>query len=958
MKLRVPVALAALVLSATWGYAQGTQTGVLTGTVTSTDGATLPGATVTARSTALVGPRSTVSDTNGAYILRGLPPGAYKLSFEISGFQTFQKDANVTIGESQTVNASLSVSGLEETVTVTADAASAIVESTSGGETLVYKKVDQLATGRRLVDIADLAPGLTTNTPNTGQLTISGSFAYDNVFLLDGVDINDNLFGTANNTYIEDAIDQVQVLTSGISAEYGRFSGGIINTLTKSGTNEYQGSFRTDLSNPSWTKRTPFEVENDIDRKSALSKIYSATLRGPIIKDKLTFALAGRKQNTSEQNTFDFTGLPHTDTNDNKRLEAKLTASPNQNHHLSGQYTLNNTTDVSPTFDFSIDPRTVNESYTPNHLFVGTYQGTLSSNFFVEAQYSQQKLIFQEGGGSSLNREDSPFFTFNGDHYNAPYFGFNVDPETRSNRQLTASASYFLTTEGLGRHDIKGGFENFRTTGIGGNTQSSTGFVYYADYITGPSGDLVPVWEPGTNLFLNWIAAPGARLDLTTNSFFLNDKVSAGSHWTFNAGVRYERVRSEATGGILGVDTDTIVPRLGAAFDVKGNGALVLKGSYARYAGKYSGAQFGNNTRVGNPSLVYGFYVGPAGTGRDFAPGLDTNNYVFLNAQLPDANVSFEPNLSSPVTNEWAFGVAGNFGGNKGFGQLLYSTRNVTKFVEDFTTLDNGTIDTTIPTQCIGCDGTITLPVRVFRNSDLPERKYQALQAQFGYHFTTDWSFEANWTHQFKNEGNFAGEGANTPGISSTLGDYPEIFSPERNFPIGNLTGYQKDKISAFTYYNLHLGKVGQLSAGVSYFYDSPLSYSLTLENFSLSDEQIARGAAYAALPGTQTLYFGGRGENFFAASHIFGLALTYDVPIYKRLSPYVKFDVRNLFNNQTLGAGINGFDKRILPDTAGPVDELGLPTQFIRRSTFGQATGNNSYPIARTIRFSLGFRF
>ena len=147
------------------------------------------------------------------------------------------------------------MSGVEETVTVTADAASSIVESTSGGETLVYKKVDQLATGRRLVDIAELAPGLTTNTPNLGQLTISGAFAYDNVFLLDGVDINDNLFGTANATYIEDAIDQVQVLTSGISAEYGRFSGGIINTLTKSGTNEFQGSFRTDLSNPSWTKQ-------------------------------------------------------------------------------------------------------------------------------------------------------------------------------------------------------------------------------------------------------------------------------------------------------------------------------------------------------------------------------------------------------------------------------------------------------------------------------------------------------------------------------------------------------------------------------------------------------------------------------------------------------------------------------------------------------------------------------
>ena len=77
------------------------------------------------------------------------------------------------------------------------------------------------------MDIALLSPNVTDNTPNAGQLTIAGAFAYDNVFLVDGVDVNDNLFGDANNLFIEDAIEETQVLTSGISAEYGRFSGGV-----------------------------------------------------------------------------------------------------------------------------------------------------------------------------------------------------------------------------------------------------------------------------------------------------------------------------------------------------------------------------------------------------------------------------------------------------------------------------------------------------------------------------------------------------------------------------------------------------------------------------------------------------------------------------------------------------------------------------------------------------------
>lgn len=668
-------------------------------------------------------------------------------------------------------------------------------------------------------------------------------------------------------------------------------------------------------------------------------------------------------EDSSEQNTFDFSGIPYEETESNKRFEGKITAALDQRNTLQASYILNNLEDNSPSFGFSVDPRTINRTYTPNNLFVGTYQGVLTPTLFVEAQYSQQKLIFQEGGGSSLDRRDSPFFTFGatqaaGQHYNAPYFGFTVDPETRKNRQLTASISYFLTTQGLGRHDIKGGFENFRSTNIGRNTQSPTGFVYYADYTTAPSGELVPVWEPGQNLFLNWIAAPGARIDIATNSFFLNDKLSAGRHWQFNLGVRYERVRSEATGGILGVDTDTIVPRLGASFDLKGDGKLVLKGSYAHYAGKYSEAQFGSNTRVGNPSLVYGIYVGPSGAGRDFAPGLDTTNYEFLGAFLPDSNAFFESGLSSPATKEYTFGVASSFGSGKGFGQLLYTNRRTTRFVEDFTTIDGGTVDVTLPTPCIGCEGTVTLDRANFRNSDLPKREYQALQAQLGYRIAPNWNIGANWTHQFKYDGNFEGEGENTPGISSSFGDFPEILSLERNFPIGRLSGFQRDKVVIQSTYDLHFGRAGSLLAGALYHYDSPRVFDLTVSNYPLSDAQAARDPGYAVLPGTQTVFFGGRGQNFFTSSHQVDLALTYQIPVYGKLQPYVKFDVRNLFNNQTLGAGPEGFDTTITADENGPVDSNGLPTQFIRDENFGQATGNDSYVTPRTIQFSLGLRF
>ena len=132
-----------------------------------------------------------------------------------------------------------------------------------------------------LEGIANLSPAVTESTaPNARQLNINGAFAYDNLFMINGVDVNDNLFGSPQNVFIEDAIQETQVLTSGISAEYGRFSGGVINAITKSGGNKFTGSFRLNLADPTWSAITPFEQDHDTTRTSVLNKTYEVTLGG------------------------------------------------------------------------------------------------------------------------------------------------------------------------------------------------------------------------------------------------------------------------------------------------------------------------------------------------------------------------------------------------------------------------------------------------------------------------------------------------------------------------------------------------------------------------------------------------------------------------------------------------------------------------------------------------------
>jgi outer membrane receptor protein involved in Fe transport len=486
---------------------------------------------------------------------------------------------------------------------------------------------------RRPQDIAELAPGLTNNTPNTNQVAISGAFAYDNVFMINGVDINDNLFAQPNNVYIEDAIQETNVLTSGIPAEYGRFTGGVINLITKSGGNTFSGSFRDNLSNPKWIHTTPREDAAKITHTDVLGKVYEGTLGGPIVRDRLWFFSAGRDQNNTSPQTFSQTNNPgYTQTTENKRLEIKLTGMMTPTQRSQGSYIRNSNT-VSNTSGLALssllDPRSLTTQSTPNSLFAINYNGVLASNYFVTAQVSQKKFGFRGGGGTSTALTDSPFRTrgiapgvpSSGFFYNAPYFDAN-DPEDRNNRQVAGSITRSYATKKIGTHDVKAGAEYYVSTRTGGNSQTATGYVFRADYlvqggqvVTDSRGTPVPLWVPGTTQLNQWLPTRGAQIDIRTNSVYAQDKWVVNPRLTLDLGTRFEAVRNHVTGDLTTFDTTTIVPRLAARFNVTGDSKTVAQATYGHYAGRHLENQFGRNTAVGNPSEIIYLYTGPAGQG-------------------------------------------------------------------------------------------------------------------------------------------------------------------------------------------------------------------------------------------------------------------------------------------------------------------------------------------------------
>lgn len=945
------------------GFAQGTQTATLIGSVVSADGEALPGVTVTVTSPALLGERTTTSGVNGDYIFKNLPPGVYTVQFALEGMKTVERTATLSLGGTARSDATIEVAAAEETIVVTGEAPSAL-ETTQVGANFSADQVNALPVAARTpIGIADLSGGLTDNGTVAGQVTIGGAFAYDNNIMVNGVDVGDRYFGQMNSLFIEDAIEETQVLTSGISAEYGRFSGGVINAITKSGGNNFSGSLRADLTRPEWRDETPFEKDRGQEREGDLAKIYSATLGGPVVQDRLWFFAAARQDESSVSYTLPISGYAGTNQVEEPRYELKLTGNINSSHTVQGSYltyerTNSDERQVIPLEEAAISHDTTREQ----DGMVLSYNGVFGNSLFGEARYSEKHFGFRGLGGRGTNPADSPFNSYGVlpgtifGTYNAPYFDAS-DPEDRDHEQWYGALSYFLSTESAGSHDIKGGVEIFTDIGVGGNSQTSTGLNPTTDWrvdaagnpITDADGNLVAHWIPYYYTFMYyWVPTRGAKNELETSSLFINDRWNLNANWSFNIGARFEKVKSTSGSGIPEISSDSIVPRLAASFDPRGDGKYKFDATYSEYAGRAAANQFGAAGAAGNPAVALGIYTGPEGFGNDFAPGFDLDNYIWFDFSDPRTTTFVDPDLKTPRTREFTL-AAGMALPKGGYAKLIYANRDVSDFIETFTDRRSP-----IANVSVGPVTGFQAEVTRYENTNRPTREYEALQLQAEFNPTSAWRLGGNWTHELTNDGDFEGESGQSPQIGSTFGDFPDVLD-ERNNPTGRLDNYQEHKVRLWSNYTFDFGAAGALDVGAIFRYDSPLTFSYS-RAVALSAAQNQAGAGYLTLPTSQTLFFGERGAGEYEEIFNLDLALQYGIPVWK-LEPYVKFTVTNVTNED----GLVTFNNQIVPVSAsagGPVDSLGRPTTFTLGPNFGNANNSGSYQTPREYFVSVGFRF
>ena len=306
ISILMPVFLTLGILLATHAYAQ-ISGATLSGTVTDPSGGVVPQATILLKNIATSIQRANTTNSAGFYVSPNILPGTYEVRAEAKGFSSeVQTNIKLTVGEQQVLNFSLQVGQMTQTVEVNTEAPAVELASSTISAVVNSNTVRELPlNGRSWTDLAALQPGVNAIQTQPafsagpdrgkrgfgGQITIAGARPQQNNYRLDGITIND-YDNSAPGSVLGgdlgvDAIEEFSVLTSNYTSEYGRTSGGVVNAITRSGTNQFHGAAYEFLRNNALDAATFFDNANGIQKPPFKRNQFGVTAGGPIRKDKM-----------------------------------------------------------------------------------------------------------------------------------------------------------------------------------------------------------------------------------------------------------------------------------------------------------------------------------------------------------------------------------------------------------------------------------------------------------------------------------------------------------------------------------------------------------------------------------------------------------------------------------------------------------------------------------------------
>jgi hypothetical protein len=591
-------------------FAQQT-TGSIQGRIVDAQKAAVPGVTVTAKNTETGFTRSEVTDAEGLYRLNALPVGTYDLRAELAGFAPYdRKGLIVNVGQTIDVNVDMTVAGVSESVSVTAESPLIQTSNSSVGGVVDVRRIENMPlNGRQFANLAATIPGVglgfhsdpTKSTQYSPQ--INGGNGRNINYQIDGGDNNDDTVGGLLQLFPLEAIQEFNFVTSRSKAEYGRSNGGAMNIVTKSGTNEPHGSFFELFRDKSMNATTYTEKSNGLDKQDYRRNQFGGSFGGPIVRDKAHYfiALERTQQDTTQavntQGLFpQLDGVYATPYRENL-LTTKVTSQMSPAHYLSIRYGRNTNSqpygaDASTAPNGWGDSTNKFNSINVNHNWV---LGGAKLNEFI-FQYADFRNHI--GAASTDPYQSFPNQVFVGQSINTP--------QTTEQHKFQFRDDFSWRVAGMGGlgHDFKTGVNFINEPRLFITFNSGKGVYQYTHLDNNPNG-------PISNVTLNDGDA-SANIALKQYAFYVQDDWRLTSRLTANIGLRYDFidglqfdqsknpnfVRFQNAGkagllrGIKGLenfgldpkdDGNNWQPRIGIAWDVRGTGADVVRAGWGIY---------------------------------------------------------------------------------------------------------------------------------------------------------------------------------------------------------------------------------------------------------------------------------------------------------------------------------------------------------------------------------------
>ncbi len=993
MYARITTLLLTVTLALTGVVSAQERFGVLQGRVTDQQNAPLPGVTVSVRNLQSGEERTFVTDGNGQYVAPDLNPGRYSVTFQLAGFSKVERpDISVQLGRTFTVDTQLTVGAFTEAVQVTAEAAPLVdTRSTVIAHNVSAEEFDRLPKGRSYQSVAMTAPSVNEGIVGAGQgLQVNGASGAENSFTVDGIVTNSLINGQSRQNTVFEYLQEVQVKTSGISAEYGGALGGVVSAVTKSGGNAFRGETHyyfegSPLSagpvqrlvlEPN-TEKTAFFTQDNEDNYRAQE--FGGSLGGPIVHNRVFFFGSYSPRNDNRKRDYNYTdNTSNTIARDiwQQQLFGKLTyATPRLTANGSVLWT---PTTASGTLA-GLDAATANG--------INRAQSGLAAN--IGRGYETNQV--NSSGTVDLTLTNSSFLSFRGgvfhDRYTdtgipdiTPYTygnstdavaslvpaslqgpsGFANTPRAQitdfdTTKRRNFAVDYNHVINAAGYHTLKGGYMIQRTINdinsyypggyvniFWGSTFSFNGQTYNGG--TGTYG----YYEVNDREIKN-------KAGNNIQSLYVQDQWTVGNRLTLNLGLRAEDEKVPTfrpdylENAFHFTFADKLAPRIGAAYDLRGDGRLKIFGSWGLYYDwtKYElpRGSFGAETWCIYYRGLNTLDVGSLNLSN--MPGNDIwqTSGSCRDRRVPSFGSDIDPDIEPMKQSSASGGIEYQFS-NNGVFTAHYIHNDLLETIEDIGFLnaegDEGYL--------IGNPGKRVTATQ-FPNgltpagfpTPRPKRQYDALELGYNRRLANNWFFSANYTLS-RLYGNYAGLAATdelttptTGGTSATAQQQAgSISRPGGNVNrywdldellwdshgnldvIGRLPTDRPHQVKMYGSYNFPFGtQVGAFFYGAS---GTPISTYVTSVNGA---DLFVEGRGNFFDPATNTVINDYRTPNLFRTD----LLLSHELRLggsgaSKRLR--FELNVLNVFNQKTATHIYNYLNKGgIIPDRTSSYIDL-----------------------------------